>query len=161
MEYKFRGLGLYSKKWVYGNLIHMDDAEEGYKDVIIPIEDNCTYVDNDDGYGVENWHKVDSKTVGISTGVKDINKKDAYLGDILKDQITEWSSQKDKEKAANSFGIVKKEVNSNNLYIEWNFRRKYQGEYYWDTNNLPITHIKQYEVVGNIFENKDMIKKEV
>lgn len=84
MEYKFRGLGLYSKKWVYGNLIHMDDADEDYKDVIIPIEDNCTYVDNDDGYGAENWHKVDSKTVGLYTGAKDINKKKSTKGIFAK-----------------------------------------------------------------------------
>ena len=94
------------------------------------------------------------------TGVKDINKKESYLGDILKEPVHQYSSKKDIEKRENSFGIVKKYKNSNNLYLEWNFRRKYEGECYWDSNELPITHIDRYEIVGNIYTDPDMIKKE-
>ena len=94
------------------------------------------------------------------TGVKDIKENESYLGDILKEPVHQYSSKKDIEKRENSFGIVKKYKNSNNLYLEWNFRRKYEGECYWDSNELPITHIDRYEIVGNIYTDPDMIKKE-
>lgn len=90
------------------------------------------------------------------TGVKDINKKDSYLGNILKEPIN--SRKKEREKK--SFGIVKKERNSNNLYLEWNYIKLFEGEEVWLTNNLPITHIDRYEIVGSIYTNPDMIKKE-
>ena len=96
-----------------------------------------------------------------STGTKDINKKESYLGDIVKIKINKWSREKEKEKSENSFGIVKKENDSNNMYLEWNFKRKYQGGYYWETNDLPIWKIKEYEIVGNIYENIEIIKREV
>jgi len=156
MEYKFRGLGLYSKKWVYGNLIHMEDADEDYRDVIIPIEDNCTYIDNDDGYGAEDWHKVDSKTVSPSTGVKDINKKESYLGDILKEPRPTYGYEKSKDHKK-EFYVVKKKDKSNNMYLEYN----YNIRGYWQETQLGLDRIEELEIVGNIFQNADMIKKEV
>ena len=148
MEYKFRGLGLHSKKWIYGNLIHMEDADKDFKDVIIPIEDNCTYVDNDDGYGAENWHKVDSKTVSPSTGVKDINKKESYLGDILKEPNNKYD-----------YGIIEKESESNNMFITWWYPSNSECKL-WNSMKLKLSYIKQFEIIGNIFENEDMVKKE-
>lgn len=94
------------------------------------------------------------------TGVKDINKKESYLGDILKKATYNWTSEKDKHNNI-QFGIVKKERYSNNMYLEWNFKRIYDGEVYWDTNKLPITHIADYEIVGDIYNNVELIKKEV
>mgnify|MGYP001248606733 CR=1 FL=1 len=97
------------------------------------------------------------ETIGWTTGVQDINKKESYLGDILKEHITEWSSKKDKDHAKKCFFIVKKEKDSNNMYLEYNFNIR--G--YWETNNLPINRIEDLEIAGNIFEDEDMIKKEV
>lgn len=92
-----------------------------------------------------------------STGVKDINKKESYLGDILKEKIHEWSSKRDLEHTKKCFCIIKKESDSNNMYLEYNFNIR--G--YWETNNLVLGRIGNYEIVGNVFENADMIKKEV
>lgn len=150
MEYKFRGLGLYSKKWVYGNLIHMDDADEDYRDIIIPIEDNCTYVDNDDGYGAEDWHKVDSNTVGLYTGAKDTNKKEIYKGDICKDDtgtIVEIVWIEDKYQ----FGA--KVLEGCTLSKGLTFPL-------WQWNGCKENGYRRLERIGNIYENKDMINKE-
>jgi len=92
-----------------------------------------------------------------STGVKDINKKESYLGDILKEHLTEWSSKKDIEHSKKCFCIIKKESNSNNMYLEYNFNVR--G--YWETNNLVLGRIENYEIVGDIYNNADVIKKEV
>lgn len=92
-----------------------------------------------------------------STGVEDINKKEAYLGHVLKKQVIKWLSEKQKEKCEkdNSFYVVKKESDNNNMYLEYNFNVR--G--YWETNNLELRRIKDLEIVGNIYENPNMIKK--
>lgn len=94
-----------------------------------------------------------------STGVKDINIKESYLGDILKEPIYEFESKTTKDKKKETFGVVKKKNDSNNLYLEWNFSKMFEGEKCWLTNELPITHIDRYEIVGNVFENEELIEK--
>ena len=103
------------------------------------------------------WIKRKDRFVVLQpTGVKDIKENESYLGDILKEHLTEWSSKKDIEHANKCFCIVKKESNSNNMYLEYNFNIR--G--YWETNNLSISKVREYEIVGNIYENPEMIKKE-
>lgn len=84
------------------------------------------------------------------TGVEDINKKESYLGDILK-------QEGDKE----SFGIVKKRENNNNMYVEWSYKRHCIDETKWTKSKQEIGTIAILEIVGNIFDSADMIKKEV
>jgi hypothetical protein len=144
---KYRGLSEEKVEFIYGSL---EKNAKGEYFIQEEVADHKFLITK----------RVIKESISWSTGVKDINKKESYLGDIVKDKVYEYSSKKDKEKRENSFGVVKKEQNSNNLYLEWNFKRKYQGEYYWDTNILPITHITGYEIVGNIYTNPDMIKKE-
>lgn len=103
-----------------------------------------------------NNEETDRHILLYSTGVKDINKKESYLGDILKEHLTEWSSKKDIEHASKCFCIVKKELDSNNMYLEYNFNIR--G--YWETNDLKISRIQDYEIVGSIYTDADMIKKE-
>lgn len=140
MEYKFRGQDIETKEWDYGGIY------ETHGEFYIV-----------DGTGRNNLRAVIKESVGPQTGVKDINKKESYLGDILKEHLTEWSSKKDIEHTKKCFCIIKKESDSNNMYLEYNFNIR--G--YWETNNIPISRITYYEIVGNIFENADIIKKEV
>lgn len=93
---------------------------------------------------------------GESTGVKDIKENESYRGYILKNPINQWSSKRDIEKANSGFYIIKKDPWSNNMYLEYNFNIR--G--YWETNNLPLHKIRELEIVGNIYTDPDMIKKE-
>lgn len=91
------------------------------------------------------------------TGVKDINKKDAYLGDILKEPIYSWTSEEKKKEIEEEYTIVKKEKNSNNMYLEYNY--KYAGE--WRTAHLTLSKIAELEIKGNVYQKQENIKKEV
>jgi hypothetical protein len=140
---KYRGLSEEKVEFIYGFL------EKNTKDEYF-IQEEVT------GHKLLITNRVIKETIGWSTGVSDVKEKEGYLGDILKEPISEYS----KERVKKSFGIIKKEHNSNNLYIEWNFIKLFEGEECWLTNNLPITHIDRYEIKGNVFENPEMIKKE-
>lgn len=89
-----------------------------------------------------------------STVVPDCEGKESYEGDILK----EPSYRLDVD--STQYGVVKKEKDTCNLYVEWNFQRTYDGETYWDKNELPLRKIKELKVVGNVWENKDLLNRE-
>lgn len=148
MELKYKVWDKEQKKF-----LRIDDEDEGcakpnyYQHLYFTLNGKT----DEDGY----LYQIDAEILPY-TGAKDINKKESYLGDILKEHLTEWSSKKDIEHASKCFCIVKKESNSNNMYLEYNFNIR--G--YWETNNLSISKAREYEIVGNIYTDPDMIKKE-
>jgi uncharacterized phage protein (TIGR01671 family) len=94
--------------------------------------------------------EVIPETVGQYTGLKDKNGKEAWHKDVLKD----------KYKESENFGVIEQELDSCNLYIAWNFKRKYDGKEYWDTNELPLWRVKEYVIVGNCFDNPELLQEE-
>lgn len=50
--------------WVTGNLIYTKDVTDGYKAIIIPIENNVMFFNSDEiSFGI--WYKVDMNSLEV------------------------------------------------------------------------------------------------
>ena len=115
-------------EWIKGNWVYGDFNRRMSEET-----EFCITVDFfEDGYDVESYN-VFEYTVGQYTGLKDKNGKKIFEGDIIKNWFDEIGIVKYEQKRA-AFVVN----NWKNVYILW-------------TNN-------DIEVIGNIFENPELIK---
>lgn len=115
------------------------------------------YAETDCGMMME-WYTVNPETVGQYTGLKDKNDQKIFEGDILK------------------FGAYNVQVYWNDETFSWEATKcenKYDGYRHfegkpeeWDDIDLgwiaaevPITGQMTTEIIGNIYDNPDLIKK--
>lgn len=121
-QIKFRAQDIASNKWLYGDLRHHKD-------------DVCIFEQ-----GGNKGEQVKRDTVGQFTGLRDINGKDIYEGDILDVNYADEES-----------------------YLEVRFVRGVFA-FLWDGDlddefpcNAP-TH-EWAKVIGNIYDNPELIKR--
>lgn len=146
-EIKFRGYDLYSESWVYGAYIkHIDstpclftskeEEEKWYKE-------HTKHLIVFDGFsdwwmprGIDVCTSIVPDSIGQSTGLFDVNKKEIFEGDIVKYTLYNKS--------------VLYEVKYNNSTLSWQLSNKLENE------NISFAFKSRLEVIGNIYENPEI-----
>ena len=138
-EILFRGKTNYEGKdteWVYGGLL-----PESASTFPIIVRD---YDNDEEWIGILDWATVDPETVGQYTGLTDKNGKKIFEGDIIKHHRRLWGED------ISDIGVV-----------FWNagtcqYRRtsSQNGE----TPQVWQSTTEQYEVIGNIHDNPELLK---
>lgn len=134
-EIKFKGKNIEDGKWIYGSLI-----TETYWD-----EFRAFIMDNSDEEKsiFDKIFEVYPETICQFTGLKDLNGKDVYEGDIV---IAIHP---------NCYGVEKEEFKAvvvwSQKYLAWALEE--------DGNVYPLHGYKIKEVIGNIYDNPDLLKE--
>lgn len=121
-EIKFRGQRLDNKEWVYGG--YFQNTEDEYViNYIFTFENGAI--------------PVDKNTICQFIGLKDLNNKDIYDNDIIKNVRC----------FENSFGEI---IETNNIKVI-----KYNSDNC--SYDFAFMHIPSIEIIGNTFENHELI----
>lgn len=131
-EIKFRGQRTLTKQWVYGNLMikreesPIPETTELYtQHYIVPISGLDYYE-----------YEVDPSTIGQYTGLKDINGKEIYEGDML---ICE-----------NFIVIVRWNEELATFAVQFSFEGK--------IGNMSLGEWKNMEIIGSIHDNPQLLE---
>lgn len=138
-ESKFRGISINNGEFVYGDLLHINE------DLYI-----TNFKQTNEQQAVLINEEIDPETLGEFTGHKDKNKKEIYEGDILY-----WKDINIKVVCVFGFNEIGKS--------DWGIPIKSQGfalEHIDKSGYSSFTCIKNYEVIGNIYENPELLKGE-
>lgn len=136
-EIKFRGKSFADYKWHYGDLIQMDNGD--------------TYI-HETIQGCRSSHMINPNTVGQYTGLKDKNDKEIYEGDIIKEFDSDgdpWSLSAVEWGEHLGVGWCLKGIKS---FCEYD-KRVYDVD-------LESSVVCKSEIVGNIYDNPELINKE-
>ena len=129
-EILFRGKTAFGA-WVHGDLIHRQVWKSKFE--VIRIDDN----------GFDNYteYEVATETIGQFTGLTDKKGKKIFEGDII-----EWFAQGESEHP--DFGYIEYDEQSFAWRVCW---QKYDPDWLEGMQSQYIT------VIGNIFDNKDLL----
>lgn len=131
-EIMFRGKRLDNGEWVYGSLLQVEYEDGSVVTAIFHRKD----ADGD--------AHVDPSDIGQYTGLLDKNGKRIFEGDICRNTRTNE--------------IVSVHWHGSMAGFVWNQKRD-DSEYLYDFGALFRAHDK-YEVIGNIYDNQELLKED-
>ena len=152
---KFRGKRIDNGEWIYGNLIkNINEDTDEVRFFIIRNPrltkdcgccDSCECDYNCVGYIIE----IKEETVGELTGLKDCIGKEIYEGDMIKisDSDMEYFPEDGED------FIVKWFKDCCGFWI-WHI----ESNRWWDGDMNPFSYEPEIEIIGNIYENPELIK---
>jgi uncharacterized phage protein (TIGR01671 family) len=146
-EIEFRGKRNDNGEWIFGNLVYMHKTTGGWT-TGIHIQIPCG-----DGYRAFGSVNVDPETVGQYIGLKDMNEKKIYEGDIIKITFDTNFSEK-------PFYIGQVEFKSEEGYPAFDLSPWIDCEMNalsWLASNSDPS-VLCYEVIGSIHKNPELIK---
>jgi uncharacterized phage protein (TIGR01671 family) len=146
-EFKFRGISKKTGKWIHGYYLKNRGV-----DFIAP----------DEFAGDKTWedYEVIPETVGQFSGLLDKNGKEIYEGDIVrKKEIGGYGYE--------YIGVVRYYDNDCRFGIDLTATDKFSkrvlftdGEVRENDGYCTITYTLEYEVLGNVFDNPELLKTE-
>lgn len=177
-EIKFRGKSSHDNKWKFGWLIPRCMLEDPNY-----LNENWIATGNED-----ECDPVINESVGQFTGLKDVNGKDIYEGDIVRGmfEIQVGSRVEGRGQNKHSYairekkevvGVITFEEKLSSFYFNTDFKQVYQShfwagmgstkaekianewtEYYDSPKNLLHKVITKIEVIGNTTDNPELLK---
>lgn len=149
---KFRGKTL-NKKWVYGDLLHYTNRFESNEE-----HNGCIIVTEYKSKSDNSFKIVIPETVGQFTGLHDKNGKEIYEGDIVKNKEVGGYGLE-------YIGIVIYYEEYCRFGIDTTTTNKFtkrvlfaDGECSFNDGHCTIKYHNEYEVLGNIFDNPELLK---
>lgn len=129
-EIKYRGKSKDGDEWLYGYLVQNINGN-----LAIQLE-----VTN---HRFKVCREVIPETIGQYTGLKDVNSKEIYEGDIIVD--TDWEVEEPYEERLeviwSDFAFKIKKINKNKIY---------------SCRHEDLLNLNCYLIIGNIYQNPDL-----
>lgn len=153
-ERLFRGKGVSDDEWIYGPLLVNRKIDAWYILVLIEIDEDGN--EFEDGISRIVAHEVKKETVCECTDLLDCKKNRVYVGDIVKVLYSEkdrpdFENIETVEHVNNGFALA--------TYIDDVIPMYRPIVLDFLNGRFPLS-VKKIEVIGNIFDNPDLMKKE-
>lgn len=128
-------------EWVEGNLVLSEDVTDDFRSLIIPTKDSYMFCDSTNAdLGFEIWHIVNPSTICRCTGLKDRNGKMIWENDII---LNHYDDEYPEDE---TISIIVWDV------LRWGIKESI------DINELDKCDTENGEVIGNIFDNPELLE---